>query len=97
MFLENSTAALILVKRKSSVGSLRIAAVVLGGLAPTSPHDDANKTGSVGREGEHINVSVFFFSLYFTFAKQGTKRRGERGKEREIEMGDGTHSSVASS
>lgn len=46
LFFENSTAALILVKRVSSVASLRIVAVVLGGLAPTSPHDDANSTGS---------------------------------------------------
>ena len=38
----------MLVKRKSDdVASLRIAAVELGGLARTSPHDDENKTGSV--------------------------------------------------
>ena len=38
----------MLVKRKSDdiAPSLRIAAVVLGGLAHTSPHDDENKTGS---------------------------------------------------
>lgn len=42
----------MLVKRKSDdVASLRIAAVVLGGLARTSPHDDENKTGSVMDRG----------------------------------------------
>jgi hypothetical protein len=57
LFFENSTAALMLVKRKSDdVASLRIAAVVLGGLARTSPHDDENKTGSVMDRGDNIQV-----------------------------------------
>lgn len=62
----NSTAALMLDKRKSIVALLRIAAVVLGGLAPSSPHDHANRIGSVplGRRreqrgrAENVNVSV---------------------------------------
>jgi hypothetical protein len=49
---ENSTAALILVKRTSDETLLlRIAAVVLlGGLARISPQDEANKTGSGKRK-----------------------------------------------
>jgi hypothetical protein len=48
---ENSTAALMLVKRKSDVTLLRMAAVVLlGGLARISPQDEANKTGSGKRK-----------------------------------------------
>lgn len=47
LFFENSTAALILDKRKSCAASLRgVAVVVLGGFAQTSPHEDANSTGS---------------------------------------------------
>jgi hypothetical protein len=47
LFFENSTAALILNKRESCAASLRgVAVVVLGGLALTSLHEDANKTGS---------------------------------------------------
>jgi hypothetical protein len=85
LFFENSTAALILVKRKSSVGSLRIAAVVLGGLAPTSPHDDANKTGSVERGGGKHQMfqqkKNYFIS--FHFAKQGAKKKLRERRERE--------------
>lgn len=93
MFFENSTAALILVKRESNVASLRIAAVVLGGFAPTSPHDDANKTGSVGRGVEKTSTFQLFLFISFHFQKSDkekkkkTREREERkGKEKERSM-----------
>jgi hypothetical protein len=86
LFFENSTAALILVKRKSSVASLRTAAVVLGGLAPTSPHDDANKTGSAGWRGRNNQCfsNFFLFSIHFTLQSK-VPRKKKKKKERERE------------
>jgi hypothetical protein len=107
LFFENSTAALILVKRESNVASLRIAAVVLGGFAPTSPHDDANKTGSVGRGVEKTSTFQLFLNSFFHSKKaikknknKNKKRRSEREErkgKRNIDGKDGTDSSVASS